>query len=118
MKEEEKKAMPVKSGKGEAKIKPHHTEEFKGYDLDELRYQRAILALKKEFAKEKVMADLDEIKKRLPFRNNGEQKMGFPIARGILGKVFSGLGYVDYFLLGFSVISTGRKIFSFFRKKK
>lgn len=113
---EEKNLTPIKNeGKS---VKPHHTAEFKGYDLDELRYQRAVVALKKEFAKEKVMADVADIKKRLPFNKSHDSKMGFPMAKGVLGKVFSGLNYVDYFLLGFSVINTGRKVFSFFRKKK
>ena len=95
--------------------------DFKGYNLDEIKYQRALLALRKEFAKEKVMEDLAAIRKRLPFQGgNSDNKGGLrlPGAKGVLGRVMGGLGYVDYFILGFSVINAGRKIFSFFRKNK
>ena len=112
MKSEEKKETKIKAG-------DENSLDFKGYNLEEIRYQRAIVALKKEFAKEKMMADISEIKKRLPFQKENKQTgVGFPLAKGLVGKALSGLGYVDYFLLGFSVISTGKKIFSFFRKKK
>lgn len=105
-----------KGAKG--KVTAPEEQGFKGYDLEELRYQRAVLALKKEFAKEKVMADIADIRKRLPFSKDNTSRLSLPGAKGILGKVLGGLGYVDYFLLGFSVINTGRKVFSFFRKGK
>ena len=36
----------------------------------------------------------------------------------LASKIMSGLGYLDYVMIGMSVFGTGRKIFKFFRGKK
>ena len=38
--------VPVNDHKEEA---PHNTKEFKGYSIEELRYQRALIALRKDY---------------------------------------------------------------------
>lgn len=89
---------------------------FAGYTMEELKHQRALTLIKREFLKQKAMNDVDEIKGRLPF--NGNSPLGNISAKGIFGKVMKGLNYADYLMLGFSIFTAGRKIFSLFRKRR
>ena len=91
--------------------------EFRGYSMDELKYKRAVMLVKREILKEKALKEVSNIKKRIP-GINGESPMASMSKRGIMGKVFKGLNYMDYIVLGFSVFNVGRKFFSIFRKTK
>ena len=91
--------------------------EFQGYTLDELKYQRALLILKKEFLKEKVLKEANGIKSKIPVFN-GKSPLSMISPTGMIGRVAKGLNYADYLMLGFSVFNAGKKIFSLFRKKK
>lgn len=90
--------------------------EFAGYTLEELKHQRALALVKKEFLKQKAMNDIDSFKSKLPF--NGNSPFGNISPKGILGKVVKGLNYADYFMIGLSVFSAGRKVMSLFRKRR
>ena len=92
-------------------------DEFKGYTLAELRYQRALVLLKREFLKEKAMEETKAVKKRIPMLN-GKSPLDSMNPTGIVGKVVRGLNYADYLMLGFSIFNAGKKVFSLFRKKK
>ena len=94
---------------------PHTQSGFKGYTLDELRYQRAVLALKAEYCKERIFETAEELHKKTPFSSQG-QKIYAKGLGGILGKIVSGLSYVDIALVGFSAFNSIRKISSIFRK--
>lgn len=107
--EKEKKHTPKSHASSE--------EEFKGYTLEELKYQRALLLLKREFLKEKALEDVNDIKKRIPVFN-GKSPLDSISPSGLLSRVAKGLNYADYLMLGFSVFNAGRKVFSLFRKKK
>lgn len=110
MKEEENKGKnPI--------VSPSTKEEFKGYSLDELKYQRALLMLKKEFLREKAAKQVEDVKKKIPVIN-GESPLTKMSASGIIGRVAKGLNYADYLMLGFSLFSAGKKLVSLFRKKK
>ncbi len=93
---------------------------FKGYTLEELRYQRALVLLRREFAKQKVESGLRHIRKTNVFTGtaSGSKASGLVRAGGIASKILTGLNYADYAMIGFSAFGTVRKIFSFFRKKK
>ena len=71
-------------------------EQFKGYTLEELRYNRAMMALKAEFCKEKMLADLQAAKSQtiLGKLQRGEGTGLFK--SGVLGKMARSLNYVDY----------------------
>lgn len=96
---------------------PHTDSDFKGYTLDELRYQRALLALRSEYCKERIYESFEKVHKLSPFSDEGKKGLGKNIG-GIVGKVVTGLSYVDYAMIGFSVFSTIRKFTSLFRRKK
>ncbi len=90
--------------------------DFKGYNLDDIRYRRAVLALKKEFARQKVAEDVYNIRNWRPFEQSGKGKKTSK-ALGMAKKLMGGLNYLDYAMLGFSVFSSVRKVLGFFKKK-
>lgn len=96
---------------------PGETPEFPGFTLEEIRHQRALIAVRKEFAKARLLEDVDLLKERNPFAAGSTLK-----AAGRLGtlplKIMKGLNYTDYIMLGVSAFGSARKIFSLFRKKK
>lgn len=92
--------------------------EFKGYTLDELRYQRALLMIKKEFLKERAMHNVEAIKSHIPLVN-GKNPIGHSSSsNGILGKIMKGLDFADYLVLGMQVVKIGKKIGRVFKRKK
>lgn len=96
---------------------PHTQAGFKGYTMDELRYQRALIALKREFSKETVLENVEKLQRNSPFSNSGQKSIARNVG-GVAGKMIGGLNYVDYLLIGFSAYNSISKIFKFFRRKK
>lgn len=92
---------------------------IKGLTIREIRYQRGLVTLQKEFCREKINISLEKIKRSSPFSKDydggGTNKSR---ATGILGKLLSGLNYVDYAMAGFSIFNTGKKFLKFFSRKK
>lgn len=93
-------------------------EQFRGYTLEELRYNRALIALKAEFCKEKMLSDFQAAKSKtiLGKLQRGESTGLFK--SGVLGKMARSLNYVDYILVGLTAFKTIRSITSLFRSKK
>ncbi len=99
-------------------VKPvEETLRFDGYTLDEIRHQRALIAVRKEFAKAKILQQVDALKERNPFAPDGTLKAATRLGN-IPTKIVRGLNYTDYIMMGFSAIGTVRKVLSFFKKKK
>lgn len=96
---------------------PKSAQQFKGYSLSELRYQRALTALKREYAKEKTIKRIDHLRHRSVFSSPGKRS-SLGAAGGLLSKAATGLNYADYAMLGFSLFSSFRKVRGFFKKKK
>lgn len=91
--------------------------EFKGYSMEELRYQRAILLMKKEFCKSKIIHDIDRVRRNGIFgRFKGETKTHR--IGSLTTKLLSGLNYLDYAMVGASLFGTGKKIYNLFKHKK
>ncbi len=91
--------------------------EFHGYTLDEIRHNRALIAVRKEFAKAKIVEELNGLKDRNPFAPDGTLKAASRLG-SIPMKIVKGLNYTDYVMLGISAFGTMKKVFSLFRKKK
>lgn len=91
--------------------------EFKGYTIEELRYQRALVALQKEFCKSKVLHNLNKVRNKKLFGSDGNTSK---IARvgNIASKVFSGLNYLDYIMIGMSLFGSGKKLYNFIKGKR
>lgn len=109
----------MKSKKTDRKNRESHYSdgEFKGYTIDELRYQRALVALKKEFLKERVIKNTDNIKSQIPIVN-GKMPISKGTSNGIFGKIMKGLDFADYLIIGMQAIKIGKKIGKIFKKKK
>lgn len=92
---------------------------FDGFTLDEIRHHRALIAVRKEFAKAKFYEKVDGVKQVTPFVNKGTGKLKTVGQIGSIPlKLMKGLNYTDYILLGLSTFSTVKKVCSLFRKKK
>ena len=92
---------------------------FKGYTLEEIRYQRALVTLQKEFCKTKLNRNLHNLQKANPFSSDASTSSSIPGKIGMVaGKLMTGLNYLDYAMIGFSLFGTVRKVLSFFHRKK
>lgn len=91
-------------------------EDFKGYTMEELKYQRALLALKKEYLKEKALHTVAAVKEEIPVLN-GQSAISGLQSKGLLGKIFKTLSFADYLLLGVQGLRIGRKIGTMFKRK-
>ena len=92
---------------------------FKGFTMEELKYQRALIALKKDFSKMQLLESVEALR---PKRNSTEKssvfgpKMAF--AGQIASKFFKNLNVLDYVMLGMSLFGTAKKAYSLIRRKK
>lgn len=96
--------------------------QVKGLTISEIRYQRALVALQKEFCKENISASMRKLKGSLPFSKNYDDgtKSKSSVGRigAIAGKLLGHMNYLDYAIIGFSAFSNVRKIFRLFKKNK
>lgn len=90
--------------------------EFRGYTLDEIRYRRALAAMRREYSKEKIINGMTRLRKRAVF--GGKESGVVGKAGSLASKLFSGLNYIDYAMVGFTAFSAIKKVFRIFRKKK
>ncbi len=107
---------------------------FKGYTMEELRYQKALALLRKEFCKSNVIESVDSL--RHPMRSDSKRIAAFTDKvpakssdsgsalkqAGKIGKlVFStltkGMKPLDYVMFGISLIGPARKLIKSLRKK-
>ena len=91
----------VKRIEGKDKVLPStdETVEFDGYTLDEIRHRRALVAVRKEFAKVKVLEQVEGLKDRNPFAPDGSLKAAARLG-SIPMKIVRGLNYTDYIMMG------------------
>lgn len=92
--------------------------DFKGYTIEELRYQRALVALQKEFCKSKVINKVDHIRHRKAFGNDSSSSSKLAKAGSIATKLLTGLNYLDYIMIGMSLFGSGKKVYKFIKGKK
>lgn len=105
----------------EIKKSPEHEADaneprFKGYTIEELRYQRALIALRKDFVKENLIHSIQELK---PKRKKSEPKNPvWGLAGSVASKVFANMNTLDYVLMGIQLFGTAKKGFRMLRGKK
>lgn len=90
---------------------------FAGYTLNELKFQRALTAVRRQYAKEKTFRAINNIRKRSLF-GNGNKGGKLKSATSLIQKAMIGFNYADYAMLGFSLFSTGKKIWNLFHRRK
>lgn len=91
---------------------------FKGYSLEELRYQRAMMALKKDFCRDRIRTNFDSLRHPGGRSENGSALSKFQKVANITAKLFANTKVVDIALMGLSLFGSGRKIYKLFGKKK
>lgn len=102
-----------------AKKAVNKTVQFEGYSFEELKYQRALYALRKEFAKEQVLQTFNMMRPKKDDQNSGSGFLSkFGLMRSVGSKVFKSLNALDYVMLGMSAFGTAKKAISLFKKKK
>lgn len=93
------------------------TSEFKGYTIEEIRFQRAMVAMQADFCKNKFFKGWTNVQRMNPLSPSSDSSL--PAKAGSIAlKMVRGLNYIDYILLGFSVFNGLRKFTSFFHKVK
>ncbi len=90
---------------------------FNGFTLDEIRHHRALIAVRKEFAKAKILEQVDSLKERNPFAPDGSLKAAARLGN-VPMKIMRGLNYTDYSRRGIAAFGTFRKVFDICIKKK
>lgn len=98
-------------------MNPSDVAEFKGYTIDELRYQRALVMFKKEFCKEKLSDSLNNLKTLSPLKHSNGNNGRLFSKSGIISKIFKSLDYVDYAMMGYSIFKSIKKFSSKFKNK-
>lgn len=107
----------IKSQEKKAKDIVTPENNFKGYTIEEIRFQRALVAMEMEFCKNKILKSVNNLQKINPLSiASGSSIPGK--AGSIAMKLIKGLNYMDYIMLGWSVFNGGRKVYSFFKGKK
>ena len=105
-----------------AQNQPEKKARGKGMTIREIRYQRALVSLQKEFCREKMAYGVIKLKNSSPFSKNykpsGGGSKSFARASGILSKIAGGMNYLDYAVIGFSIFSNVRKVAKIFKKHK
>lgn len=82
--------------------------EWKGYDIDELRFRRAYLLARCEIEKIKFTSRLTAVKEGIPsIKGNG-----------IAGRMLKGLNYIDYAYIAFKTFSKLSGLFKRVRNRR
>jgi hypothetical protein len=92
-------------------------EHFKGYTIEELRFRRAVVAIKREYVKDKLNSEWARFRGVGVGPNvvDGKKK---PFTGGLVANVMKMFSYADYIALGLTIFKGTRKIASLFKKKK
>ncbi len=91
---------------------------FNGYTIEELRYQRALVALQKEFCKSKVLHKVERVKNRKLIGDDSSSGSKLFKVGSVASKLMRGLSYIDYAMIGMSLFGSGKKIYKFLKGKK
>ncbi len=78
-------------------------ENWTGYTLEELRYQRAMILARIEMEKQGIVHGFQHAKESIPLISGGR--------KGLVGKLLGSLSYIDYALLAFRAVRSVSKLF-------
>lgn len=107
----------IKKTEAVAKNITNPESKFTGYTLEEIRYQRALVAIQAEFCKTKILRSINNFKDKNPFSASAALSLKGKTGT-IVTKLISGLNYIDYVIIGFSVFKSIKKITTIFKKGK
>lgn len=87
---------------------PHEKPDWKGYDIDELRYMRAYMAARLEINRDRIKRNFSN------FKDSGSVVKN----SSLFGKVLGTLSYLDVALLAFRIGGKVFKTMRLFRRKR
>lgn len=87
---------------------PHEKPNWKGYDIDELRYLRAYMAARLEINRDRIKRNFSS------FKDSGSVVK----TSNLFGKVLGALSYLDVALLAFRIGGKVFKTMRLFRRKR
>ncbi len=93
------------------KMQTERGEHWSGYTLEELRYQRALVHLRREVAKEKLINGSRTVAREGIVPMTGH-------AQGIMAKMVSALDYFDYAYIAYKAGGKVMKFLRLFQRKK
>lgn len=97
---------------------PAAVSQFKGFNMEDLRYRRAMLALRKEFCKANLLQSVHDLKpKKSSSGSSSPFGSKFAMAGRVVSKLFSNMNTLDYVLMGISLFGTARKGLKLIRRK-
>ena len=91
--------------------------DFKGYTIEEIRFQRALVAMEVDFCKSKILRNWNNLQKSNPLSPASNSSITGK-AGSVALKLLNGLNYMDYFLIGLSIFNGSRKFLSLFKRRK
>ncbi len=83
--------------------------EWKGYTIDELRYQRALVVIKCEIEKENLKSVVSS------YQQNRLSIIGGVNSNSLMGRILGAIDIVDYSMVAFKL---GRKLFSIIKNRR
>lgn len=89
----------------ESKPYPHEHADWKGYTLEELRFQRAVNSARLEIQKERIATQFNELQTSTGIGGSGW-----------IGRIFSSFSYLEYGVLAFRLVSRAISTFKKFKK--
>lgn len=88
------------------KESPHKNNNWQGYTIDELRYQRALTSARLEIQKERLLNSFDTMR----------GTFGTMQPTGIVGKMLKSLSLIDYGIIAFRLFNRVSAITRSFRR--
>lgn len=82
--------------------------EWKGYDLDQLRYRRAYVLARSEIERIRLMSRYESLRSGLPSIKTS----------GVASRMLKGLSYMDYAFLAYKAVTKAMKLFGRRRHRK
>ena len=110
------KEIKAKENKAQQIMTPD--KDFKGYTIEEIRFQRALLAMEADFSKTKILKSWNNLQKMNPLSPASAASSLPGKAGSIAFKLIKGLNYMDYVMLGWSLFNGSRKVLSFFKGRR
>lgn len=90
------------------KALPHHADDWQGYTIDEIRYQRAYLMARMEISRDRLMSNSRKV------ADGGISSFG---ASGMAGRLLGALNYLDIIMITSKVGFSVYKIFRTLRRR-
>lgn len=110
-----KMTIPVAQPSATQIVAPHQKKAFHGYTIEELRVQRALADVRREYVKEKLESNFTNLIAN-PLSREDESRSS--LAWSIGGKLLNLFSYTDYIALGVNLFNGGRKLVGMFKHRK